>query len=152
MTERDNINTEDKPLEPSGAQIAEGFGMAMGAASFFLQKIQQGALRALNNYRAHELGITPEELLARESAKTVSKHPGSRADMKRINATREACEQINKDILEGNHLDAQGKLTRETYGQLVEDALGAFPHQVTLSSEWKAVPKRYKRRGRPDEQ
>ena len=42
------------------------------------------------------------------------KHSGSRADMQRIKETSEACEQINHEIAEGKHLDAQGKIVKES--------------------------------------
>ena len=152
MTKKDNEVVDVPTVEQAhNAEFARQIGALIGTMQFYMHKANEGALQAITNMRARELGITPEELIAIESPK--SKGGGSRADMQRIRATREACEQVNRAIAGGEHLDAQGKLTKEEYDQLVAAAMsGETPHQKALGDGWKKVDKlRNKYRGRrPD--
>lgn len=96
---------------------------------------------------------------------TTPRSTGSKKDYERINATRQACGEIIKELLAERQLFEtdrknwthtlifdNGKTLWETFIQAVETQLGSKPHGVTAREEWKKVPGSLKHNGRMREQ
>jgi len=95
-----------------------------------------------------------------EGAPLSSVHPGSRKDKARIGATRQACEEVRKEIEQGEHLfevpdkdktnlKHNYKTNYKTFLEAVSNKLTPMaPHKTTAREEWKKVPARLKHIGR----
>lgn len=89
-----------------------------------------------------------------------SDHPGSRKDKPRIDATRQACEEVRKEIEQGKHLfevpdkdktnlKHKHKTNHMTFLEAVRNKLAPTkPHLETVEVEWKKVPAHIKHNGR----
>jgi hypothetical protein len=90
---------------------------------------------------------------------------GSRKDTKRINATRQACIEVVKELLierqafendkntwQPNILGLNGKTNWKIFERMVAKRLGTKPHIETARAEWKHVPGTFKHDGRMPEQ
>ncbi|MDR3358715.1 MAG: hypothetical protein LBN96_07710 [Desulfovibrio sp.] len=98
--------------------------------------------------------------------KTTAPHStGSRKDLTRINATRQACEEVAEELLQEKRLFESskdtwkqrllfdnGKTNWNTFSSAVESRLGQPPHYEAARAEWKKLPEGIKHKGRVREQ
>jgi hypothetical protein len=94
-----------------------------------------------------------------------SPYTGSKKDIDRIQATRQACEEVvqelhkekrllesNRDSWTPNLLYDNGKTNWKTFFSAVEARLGRKPHNATARAVWNTVPGNLKHNGRMREQ
>ena len=111
---------------------------------------------------AQTTGISVSQLQTQDTAPPST---GSRKDIERINATRQACDELVKELLlerqsfENNKdswvqglLFDNGKTNWKTFERALAARLGAKPHIVTARAGWKEVPDILKHMGRVREQ
>lgn len=129
-----------------------------------LQQEVKGITRALVESIMQTL---PEESASNTSFVVQSRaaSTGSRKDNDRIKATRQACEEIikelflEKQVFDNNKKHWQpkllfdiGKTNWTTFFKALKTRLGAKPHHDTAREEWKKVPDVLKHNGRMSEQ
>jgi hypothetical protein len=82
-------------------------------------------------------------------------HTGSKKDVARIQATRQACEKVRAGIGQGQHgfqVRGEYKTNSSYFRQSVQVILDVKPHNDTVREEWGKVPGGIKHSGRVPEQ
>ena len=100
-----------------------------------------------------------------ETSVTAPRSTGSRRDIARIKATRQACEEVMKELNQEKQtfdndndnwnpklLFATGKTTKQAFMNAVQERLDEKPHRDTVVAVWNLISCDLKHRGRVPEQ